>query len=613
MKNMKIFGSVATVLHLLFATHLAHAQYQEVLPDNSFIGLTFHDVRDDVLKQGDKDVYAISTQHLVQYFEWLKQSKWHPVSLKQILDAKKKGQPLPENSVLISFDDGALSGYTHVYPLIQQYQIPVVFAIVTSWTNGNTQAAYEAYGNGNLMSWAQMREMQKSGLVEFASHSDDLHKGVMANPQNNQQPAALTHQYFPKDNRYENDQQYQQRVYADLKKSKDILRKELNVDSLAIIWPYGAVSPETTKIAERAGFPLSFSLGVDSLNKKADSTFQRGLVMNNPSAEDLHQQMTEFVNYQHLSNAVPMRALTLDLKQFKSASIDQGNQILGMALNQISALASNTLILKVLNDENHDGVYDQAYFPTLHLAVDQDLTNRVTWQARTRVFNRVTAQLPLYPDPNRPALALDLAEDLVKNNKGIDGIMLNAGNRLQCIFQRSETLDLPCQERLNQIIQLSDGIQKRTHPYLNISNNQRFSLQLQYQPADNSSLVQTFNRLKNHYSLINFQINSLKQPKALQGFIEQAQALSALDKSRLMVTLNSDDIQKTQMPQQWQQLQQDLLSLQRIGIQKLAINEYSFQNAAQVHQYLYTPLSLNPNSLLYRDPFQLESKQGAQK
>lgn len=245
---------------LLMSVSMAHAEaiQKDHLPENAFIGLTFHDVRDDVLKQGDKDLYAISTQNLVQYFEWLKQSKWHPVTLKEIMHAKKTGQALPENSVVISFDDGALSSYTHVYPLLKQYKIPAVFAIVTSWTNGNTQAAYEAYGQGNLMTWAQMREMQQSGLVEFASHSDDLHKGILANPQKNQEPAALTHQYFPLEKRYETDSEYQQRIFKDLVKSKEVLRKELGIDSLAIIWPYGAVSSQTEKNCRASGLSFVF-------------------------------------------------------------------------------------------------------------------------------------------------------------------------------------------------------------------------------------------------------------------------------------------------------------------------------------------------------------------
>ena len=279
-------------------------------------------------------------------------------------------------------------------------------------------------------------------------------------------------------------------------------------------------------------------------------------------------------------------------------------------MNQISALTTNTLILKVLADPNKNGVYDQAYFPTTHLQLDQDVLNRVTWQARTRVFNRVTAQLPIYPDPSKPLLVVDLAEDLVKNNKGIDGIMLNAENRLACIFNNKQGLDTACQSDLNAVLNLSDAIQKRTYQYLNSSNSQNFYIQLNYVNSESQPLSTVVDAFKNDFSLINFEIDSLDDPKLFKSFIEHLNHFSALEKTKLMVTINNDYIKQQK---DWPLLSQQLQHLQRAGIQKLAISNYGFENAQQVHQYLYTPLSLNSSALLYRDPFQIDSQQGVKK
>ena len=59
----------------------------------------------------------------------------------------------------------------------------------------------------NFVSWDEAREMQASGLVEFASHSYDLHRGVQANPQGNMTPSAITWRYDPATRRYETDAQ----------------------------------------------------------------------------------------------------------------------------------------------------------------------------------------------------------------------------------------------------------------------------------------------------------------------------------------------------------------------------------------------------------------------
>lgn len=55
----------STLLPLQFA----YAQIEKDLPKNHVVSLTFHDVRDDVLKEGDRDIYAIQTKNLAQFFD----------------------------------------------------------------------------------------------------------------------------------------------------------------------------------------------------------------------------------------------------------------------------------------------------------------------------------------------------------------------------------------------------------------------------------------------------------------------------------------------------------------------------------------------------------------
>lgn len=116
--------------------------------------------------------------------------------------------------------------------------------------------------------------------------------------------------------------------------------------------------------------------------------------------------------------------------------------------------------------------------------------------------------------------------------------------------------------------------------------------------------------LNDDFSLINFEINSLENPKLLKSFIEQLKNFSPFEKTKLMVTLNNDTLKSQK---EWKLLSEQLQHLQRSGIQKLAISHYDFDNAEQVHRHLYTPLSLNSSALLYQDPFQIDSKQGVKK
>ena len=68
------------------------------------------------------------------------------------------------------------------------------------------------------------------------------------------EPAAITRLYDPTMQTYESDAAYKQRVLADLKRSKQVLERELGVESRAIFWPYGAVTKESEQIALKQVF-----------------------------------------------------------------------------------------------------------------------------------------------------------------------------------------------------------------------------------------------------------------------------------------------------------------------------------------------------------------------
>ncbi len=175
----------------------------------ALIVLAYHDVRDDVGLQADRDPDATSTDHLISHFDWLKANGYSIVSLQQVIDASHGGAVLPANAVLLTFDDGLESFYTRVYPLLRAYNYPAVAAIVGSWMD--MPAGKRMPYNGSdcdrdcFLTWDQVTEMHKSGLVEFASHSWALHEGSNANPQGNLLPAAASLHYDDKAHVYENE------------------------------------------------------------------------------------------------------------------------------------------------------------------------------------------------------------------------------------------------------------------------------------------------------------------------------------------------------------------------------------------------------------------------
>lgn len=574
------------------------------LKENQFVTLTFHDVRDDVENQTDRDMYAISTKNLAQYLAWIKKEGWKPIRLEDVWAARQKQQILPERAVLLTFDDGALSSYSKVYPLLKQYNIPAVFAIPTSWINGNTQAGYEAYGQGNLMNWNQMREMQKSGLVEFVSHSNDLHKGIQANPQKNMEPAAIVREYFPQLNRYETDAEYKTRVVEDLKKSKQVLDHELGIDTKAIFWPYGAVTPEAEEFAKQAGLPMSFSLG--SVVSLADSvrTYQRSLIMNNPEPEQIHQDMNDFI----INSKAPYKQrksfVRMNASELVSSSLAESEERLGNLLNQVQALKTSHLLVPAVADTDADGQYDLAFFPNTQIKQQQDVLNRLVWQTRTRIGNRVYAELPVQLELKQGISLATLTADLLKNNTSLEGLVIDTQDQLACAVEKANW-DASCEQQLQQVLRIKEQSKNQAKYYANISNDYQNALKLELKTSHLDGLSTLLNRSMKSSDFMYINVDPIQHPQTIPALLKQIKTLSPQQMQRLIVSLN---VQQEMSAKDWKVYQQAYQKLRSLSIQKIGINNYQLSKGQVIQQQLYSSLSMNDSTLTYRNPYNNEVK-----
>ena len=160
--------------------------------------------------------YAVSTKQFELHLDWLQKNGYHFISVTQLIKANEGKAKLPTKPVLLTVDDGYQSFYQYAYPIIKRRKIPVVMSVVGSWleTKANTPVQFgdDQLARDKLLSWDELKTMQNSGLVEIGSHSYNLHKGILGNPQGNSEPAATTREYNPKNKSYETDKQYADRI-----------------------------------------------------------------------------------------------------------------------------------------------------------------------------------------------------------------------------------------------------------------------------------------------------------------------------------------------------------------------------------------------------------------
>lgn len=374
--------------------------------------LCYHDVRDDVgsapLGSGeifvgtshlDPDQFAISTRNLASQFDWLRSHNYHVISLEQLIDARSKNKSLPGNDVVLTFDDGLQSIYTKVFPLLKAYHYPALVAVVGAWTDlppeGKVDYGYREFTRQDFVTWRELREMQSSGLVEVASHTWNLHKGIVSNPQGSLIPAVIAHAYDLKTQNYETDAEYAARIRADLLHSSQEIKAELGRAPRAIMWPYGAHTQAAESIAASLGMTVSFTLGLPITfpNRPSGPTGLMGIprlvLMSNPAVPD----MVWSLRHLHLSSNV--RAIQVDLDYVYDADPAQQERNIDMLLDRIKKIRATQVWLQAFADPDGTGAPKSVYFPNRIFPIREDLFSRVAWQLRTRCGVEVYAWMPV--------------------------------------------------------------------------------------------------------------------------------------------------------------------------------------------------------------------------
>lgn len=300
--------------------------------------------------------WTVTRDALEGHFKYLEQNGYHPISLQQYIDANEGKGTLPDKPVLITFDDGYISFYTEVFPLLQQYRFPAMLAVVTTW-----QTAYKPPDVGPLVNWQQMREMEQSGLVAIASHSHDLHHGVTASPYGDRGEPASTLAYRSNET-YETLEQYQVKIAADLAETQRVFERELGHRAAAMVWPYGEYTLFGVDIAKQLGFKVFMTLGggFNPIGETSLLEARRGIIVNNPSV----QKFAQFLQAAGDDNK-PLRAAWLDIEHVRGpANIQQTDLNTRAVTERYLRLGLNHVFLEAFRTVDVDGGRGEAQFYT---------------------------------------------------------------------------------------------------------------------------------------------------------------------------------------------------------------------------------------------------------
>jgi len=369
-------------------------------PQGQFLTISYHDVQD---ADPDQAYVSVRTDHLREQIAWLHAAGYQAVSVDQILAARDGGPPLPEKAVLLTFDDGYRSFYSHVFPLLKAYGWPSLLAPVGTWMDTPRGVDVDFGGlptdRERFLYWRQIRELAASGLVEVGAHTDNLHYGIPANPQGNLQPAPAVLAFDAATNSYETDTAYRRRIEADVESITRKIARETGKRPRVWVWPYGVASGTALDIVKAHGYRMALTLQDGAGSIRELMNVPRLLVADDPP-------LRSYVNAVHAMERKPtLRAVHVDLDYVYDPDPEQMDRNLGNLVQRIADMQISAVFLQAFADPEGDGLVRSVYFPNRRLPMRADLFNRAAWQLRNRAHVGVYAWMPVLAFDLDPGLA----------------------------------------------------------------------------------------------------------------------------------------------------------------------------------------------------------------
>lgn len=122
------------------------------------------------------DEYAIYKHDFESDLLWLKNNGYTTITTKQLADFLEGRGTLPAKPVILTIDDGKLGVYKNAYPLLKEYGMIAVLAVIGTRIDLAAKSPDKrANDEAPYCTWDEIAEMSHSGAVEIVSHSYAFH------------------------------------------------------------------------------------------------------------------------------------------------------------------------------------------------------------------------------------------------------------------------------------------------------------------------------------------------------------------------------------------------------------------------------------------------------
>lgn len=221
---------MAYVIRIFFLIMIASL----ALPASAAVVLLYHHVSDKTPKSTSISPAAFEAQ-----MDYLEKNNFAVVPLLELTEKLRKGEPLPDKTVAISFDDSYVSVYESAFPRLKKRGWPFTFFVNT-----------DAVGTGKVfVTWNQLREMAKAGAT-IANHSS-------------------SHTHLPRREKNESAAQWRERITQEIIVAQQKIKTEIGTAPMILAYPFGEYDVEVQRIAKKLGY-IAFGQQSGALYSKGD-------------------------------------------------------------------------------------------------------------------------------------------------------------------------------------------------------------------------------------------------------------------------------------------------------------------------------------------------------
>ena len=177
---------------------------------------------------------SVRPEDFERQMKYLVEHNFHAITPQEMYAALVEGAELPENPVLITFDDGYLDNYTNAYPILKKYGLKATMFVITGFMDR---------GQPGYFTWGQAAEMEASGLINIESHT-------------------VTHSSLTD----LNEEQMRQEITA----SKADIERRLGKQVDFLAYPTGTYNLHIAAIVKEAGYKGAFTVHYGNVDQKSN-------------------------------------------------------------------------------------------------------------------------------------------------------------------------------------------------------------------------------------------------------------------------------------------------------------------------------------------------------